>query len=150
MAEIQTSKFSEKAFSDRVIDGLFAGLLAGIVMILVMIVGVAVSNQDPMAMLANFSVGQVSSPLNGLLVHLGVSGVYGTIFSILMSLLPGTLRRVLPAWFTGLIFGGILLSIALGILLPGLRSPLANTPAVILITGHLVYGLALGWRVNPR
>jgi hypothetical protein len=150
MAQIQSTSFSEKSFSDHVIDGLFAGLLAGLVMILAMFAGAAIYGQDPIALLAGFSIGQNSSPVNGLLVHLGVSGVYGAVFGILLSFLPAAWRKFLPGWVTGLVYGAILLSLAIGLLLPGLRSPLANAPIGILIAGHILYGLTLGWRVNPR
>lgn len=150
MTQLQTSSFSEKSMSDRVIDGLFAGLLAGLIMILVMLVIALASGQDPLAMLGSFSIGQEGAPLNGLLVHLGVSGVYGAIFSILMSLIPVAWRRLLPGWIAGLVYGAVLLGLAIGLLLPGLNSPLANAPTGILVIGHIIYGLTLGWRVDPR
>jgi hypothetical protein len=148
MTQIPTSSISEKSFSDRVIDGLFGGLMAGLAMILVMVLTSLVFKQDPALMLASFSVGEVATPLNGMLVHLGVSGVYGAIFSILMSILPRAVRRMAPGWFAGLLYGALLLSIAIGLLLPGLQSPLADTPAGVLTAGHLIYGLVLGWRVK--
>lgn len=150
MTQMPTSSYSEKSFSDRVIDGLFGGLMAGLVMILAMVVASLAFKQDPAVMLASFSIGQVATPVNGMLVHLGVSGVYGAIFSIVMRLLPRPVRRMTPGWLAGLLYGAFLLSVAIGLLLPGLQSPLANTPVGVLIAGHLFYGLALGWRVNFR
>ena len=67
MAQIQSSAYAEKSFSDRVIDGLFSGLISGVVMILSMIIGILLYNQDPAGFLANFSFGETPSPLNGLL-----------------------------------------------------------------------------------
>lgn len=150
MAQIQSSAYAEKSFSDRVIDGLFSGLISGVVMILSMIIGILLYNQDPAGFLANFSFGETPSPLNGLLVHLGVSGVYGAAYSIAISLLPGSLRRMIPGWLKGLVFGGVLLSIALGMLLPGLDSHLADAPLAVLVAGHVMYGLILGWRVGSH
>ena len=150
MTQSHTASFSEKSFSDKLIDGLFGGLLAGIAMALAMMFAALVFGEDAVSILGRFSTSQLTTPLNGLIGHLAVSGTYGAIYGSLLGVLPGALRRLIPGWLAGLVYAALLLGLALGFVLPGLRSPLAEVPRVVLASGHLVYGLILGWRVSTR
>jgi hypothetical protein len=47
----------------------------------------------------------------------------------------------------GLVYSGVLLLLALSVILPGLASRLVDLPIWVLILGHGVYGLVLGWQV---
>ena len=82
-------------------------------------------------------------------MHLAVSGIYGAIFGLLTYLMPRRLFVRTPGWLAGLIYSAVLLLVALGILLPGLISPLAELPTLSLALGHVAYGLVLGWRALP-
>jgi hypothetical protein len=133
--------------SDAAIDGLFGGLIAGAAMILVIILGGLLAGESPVAVLERFSTGQATTPLAGGLLHLAVSGIYGTLFTLLIHWMPLGFRKRLPGWSVGLGYGLVLLGVAVGILLPGLRSPLASLPLWVLALGHGVYGLVLGLRI---
>ena len=147
MRETKSALIRKASASDAVIDGLFAGLIAGVLMILVIILGGLLSGESPASVLERFSTGQTASPLAGGLLHLAVSGIYGGFFSLLVQWMPAGLRRRLPGWLAGLIYGLLLLGLAVTVLLPGLRSPLVELPFWTLALGHLAYGLMLGLRV---
>jgi hypothetical protein len=70
--------------------------------------------------------------------------------SVLIFLTPGRLLARLPGWLVGLVYGLLLLALAMNVLLPGLRSALQEMPWGVLAVGHLVYGVVLGWRVYPE
>jgi len=150
MMEAQPIVIKSKSFEDAAIDGLFGGLIAGVLMILVLILAGLVTGDAPASVLARFHTGQAANPWSGSLIHLAVSGIYGVIFSLLVFLTPGKLIARLPGWLVGLVYGLLLLALALNVLLPGLRSALQEMPWGVLAVGHLVYGLTLGWRVYPE
>jgi hypothetical protein len=147
MSETKSPLIRKASTSDAVIDGLFAGLIAGVLMILVIILVGLLSGESPAGVLVRFSTGQTASPLAGGLLHLAVSGIYGGVFSLLVHWLPSGLRSRLPGWLAGLIYGVLLLGLAVTVLLPGLRSPLVELPWWTLGLGHIVYGLVLGMRI---
>ena len=136
--------------SDAAIDGLFAGLAAGLLMGIVVILGGLLVGESPAAVLERFSTGHTTTPLSGGLMHLAVSVVYGIVFGLLAHALPSRVLRRLPGWLAGLLYGLLLLAVAVGALLPGLNSPLLEIPLWILALGHAVYGLVLGWRAYER
>jgi hypothetical protein len=138
------------SIADRAIDGLFGGLAAGALMGVVMVLAGLLIGITPPEILQRFSSGQGDTPQAGALLHLSVSAVYGVIFSLLMSLLPPQAREIVPGWLAGLVYAGLLLALATGIILPGLRSPLGELPPWLLGLGHFVYGIVLGWRANPK
>ena len=80
------------------------------------------------------------APLQGLLLHLGVSAVYGAIFGLLQPLVP----RRLPGWVAGLAYGLVLFGLAHYVLLPRAQVGMAELPTSALLLGHIVYGLVLG------
>jgi hypothetical protein len=147
MGESNSILVRKSTASDAAIDGLFAGLIAGIFMILVIILGGLLAGEPPAEVLGRFSTGQAATPLAGGLLHLAVSGIYGVVFSLLVHWMPLGLRKRLPGWLVGLVYGALLLGLAVGVLLPGLRSPLAELPLWVLALGHGAYGLVLGLRI---
>ena len=66
---------------DAAVDGLLGGLGASIVMALVLMALGVTGGQAPLSTLAHFDPGR-SSALTGLLMHLAVGSVYGTLFSL--------------------------------------------------------------------
>jgi hypothetical protein len=134
------------SLADRAIDGLFSGLLAGILMGVVMILGGILVGENPADLLQRFGTGSSPAPLQGGLIHLAVSGVYGVGFSLLFSAVPQRLRSRIPAWAAGLGYAVLLMVLAVNVILPGLHSALGELPVWVLAAGHTVYGLTLGWR----
>jgi hypothetical protein len=133
-----------KNTSDVIIDGLFGGLAAGAVMAIMLGLTSFLINLAPVELFGRFSTGEIRAPITGLLLHLAVSSIYGAIFSLFAHWLPKALRRRLPAWLAGLIYATVLLFVALGVLIPGLQSPLSELPIWMLALAHAGYGLALG------
>jgi hypothetical protein len=139
-----------KDTADAAIDGLFGGMLAGLLMGLVIILAGILAGESPADLLGRFATGQTATPLAGSFVHLAVSSVYGVIFSLIVKVLPKRWLSVSPGWLVGLAYGALLLALAEGVLLPGLRSPLGELPWWVLAAGHAVYGLVLGVRTYPK
>ena len=150
MQESKTYRINDGTLADRAIDGLFGGLLAGAVMGLVIILGWVLIGETPAVLLERSNPGQSITPVGGVLMHLAVSGVYGVGFSLLSSAIPRRLREQIPGWLAGLVYGGVLLSFAVNLLLPGLRSTLGEQPLWIIGLGHAVYGIVLGIRAYPE
>lgn len=138
-------RLAQPSAGEAAVDGLIAGLLAGIAMLLALLGAGFIAQIMPAAVLAHFGAGQANTPAGGALVHLSISGIYGTLFGLMIHWLP-MLRR-LPGWLAGLVYGSILLFLALGIILPGVATSLRDLPAWLMALGHAVYGLVLGWRV---
>jgi hypothetical protein len=134
------------SLADRAIDGLFSGLLAGLLMGVVMVLGGLGVGENPGVLLQRFGAGQNPAPLQGAMIHLAVSGVYGVGFSLLYSAIPHRMRSLLLAGLTGLGYGMLLMILAVNVILPGLQSALGELPVWLLATGHAFYGLILGWR----
>lgn len=147
MIKDESVRVKARSASDAAIDGLIAGMFAGIVMILVIILGGLTVRLPPLMVLTSFGAGQATTPAGGALVHLSVSGIYGAFFGLLAYWLPQHLYKRLPGWLAGLVYAAGLLLMALGFILPGFTSPLANLPVWLLALGHGAYGLVLGWRV---
>jgi hypothetical protein len=108
--------------------------------------------QTPARLLERFVPGQGGTWLTGGLLHLGVSGVYGIGYGMLIFWLPRGWRGRLPGWLLGLAYGAALLLVAELVLLPGSGSALRQIPLAHFALAHGVYGLALGdfvARKNP-
>ena len=83
------------------------------------------------------------APLLGLLLHLGVSAVYGIVFGLVQPLIP----QRLPGWLAGLGYGVLLFALAELVLLP--PKPFWNVstaPASALVGTR---SLRTGARVSP-
>jgi len=136
----------QKMYSDAVVDGLFGGLLAGAGMLAFLIAADLSAGNPAVQTLARFGIpGQTVSPLASLLLHLGVSSVYGIVYGLLINVLPRRYRAALPGWLWGVLFGLLIWVLADLVLLPGSDSPLMEIPPVVFALSHVVYGLILGW-----
>jgi uncharacterized BrkB/YihY/UPF0761 family membrane protein len=149
---MDTSYYEEKdrTLADRAIDGLFGGLLGGAVMVGVMVIAGMVIGENALHILERFGVGQATTPAAGAMNHLAVSAVYGVGFSLLTILLPRRTQQKIPAWLAGLIYGALLMLLAVNVILPGARSALAELPLWVIGVGHAVYGIVLGQWAFPR
>jgi hypothetical protein len=150
VVESNTYRINDKTLADSAIDGLFGGLLAGAVMGVVIVLGWVLIGEAPATLLERFSPGQSITPAAGVLMHLAVSGVYGVGFSLLASGIPRRIRAQIPGWLAGLIYGGLLLVLALNLILPELHSTLGELLLWIMALGHAVYGIVLGIKAYPK
>jgi hypothetical protein len=138
----------DKKAMDLAIDGFIGGILAGLAMGLVLVVGEWILGITPGAVLGRFSPSGNSLPMTGALVHVAVSSIYGLVFGLLIFPVRKLIRRNLPVWTFGLVYGGILFLLAQSVFLSGIDSTLQAIPAWLFLLGHLVYGVLLGWWVG--
>jgi hypothetical protein len=130
---------------DRAVDGLLAGVAAGLIMAVLLVAGSLLRGETLATLFGRFAPGETTSALSGFFAHMAVSAIYGLIFALLYGLLPWRWRQGVAALLVGLVYGLLLLAVALSILLPGVDSPLLELSRGILALGHAGYGLALGW-----
>ncbi len=142
------SRAKDKKAMDVAIDGFIGGILAGLAMGLVLVVGEWILGITPGTVLGRFSPADSSQPMTGALVHIAVSSIYGLVFGLLIYPVRKIIRRNLPVWAFGLIYGGILFLLAQSVFLSGIDSSLRAIPAWLFLLGHLVYGGLLGWWVG--
>jgi len=127
---------------DRAASGLLQGILAGAFIAAVLFpAGLLAGNTWRQALNVFYPFGQ-DAPLQGLLLHLGVSAVYGSIFGLVQPLIP----QRLPGWLAGLGYGVLLFALAEWVLLPQSQFGMSALPPLALLLGHGVYGLVLGFR----
>ena len=127
---------------DRAVSGLLGGFLGGLAMGGVVILAGLLAGDTWQQALTRFNPFGQQSPLQGILLHLGVSAVYGIVYGLLQPLIP---RRV-PGWLAGLLYGLLLFGLAQIIILPQTGSGLATLPVLALVVAHSIFGLVLGWR----
>jgi hypothetical protein len=142
MAKSQTTtKTGETA-----VDGLLAGIGAGLAMALYLVLTGLFGGAGIPETLSRFAPFGDSSALAGLLSHLAVSAIYGTLCGVMFT----TFRRRLPAWIAGVFYGLLLYLVARLVLLPGTDSPLSALSAFNFAAAHLVFGLVLGLLVGGK
>ncbi len=129
---------------DAAISGLFSGLLGGLAMALVILLFSLAAGQG-LAYLGYFSTSTPVPPIQGLLMHLSVSGIYGMLFGLIHRW-SGLARLKLPGWLAGLIYALLLWAFAVVVLLPAAHSLMLSLPWYVFFAGHLAYGLVLGVR----
>ena len=131
--------------SIRAVDGVVYGLLGGVAMFLSLMALALLSGEAPGVILARFSGAGVTSPMVGLLRHLGVSAIYGVLFGVLIwPVLARYSARKISGWLGGILYGGFLVLLAQIAILPGTNSPLSQIPFWQWALGHGIYGLVLG------
>jgi hypothetical protein len=140
----KTIPVQKNTAGDAIVAGLFAGLLAGLVMLAYLVITELVVGQSSMTVLGWFASGNNGVPLLGGLMHLAVSGVYGSFYGLIRYATPGRWRSRLPGWLSGVIYGLLLFALAELFLLPGTGSPLLAIPAANFAVAHIVFGLVLG------
>ena len=131
---------------DAAVDGLLAGLGAGVVMAVYLLITGMLAGEAMGTIMGRFAPGGEATPLTGALSHLAVSAIYGAVFGVVT--LP--LRKRIPAWAAGLVFGMVLFLVAQYALLPGTGSSLLEMSPVHFGIAHLLYGGMLGWQVGRR
>jgi hypothetical protein len=140
----KTIPVQKNTASDAIVAGLFAGLLAGLVMLVYLVITELMVGQPPLAVLGWFASGNHGLPLLGGLMHLAVSGVYGSFYGLIHYAIPARWRSRLPGWLSGMIYGLLLFVVAELFLLPGTGSPLLAIPAANFAVAHIFFGLVLG------
>ncbi len=129
---------------DAAVDGLMNGVAAGLVMALYLMLAEGLGGRAPWEVLPAFDPSSQGSPLVGLVMHLAVSGVYGTVFGALWKLSRSPVSARLPGWLVGAGYGLLLFGIALAVVLPGAAPALKAIPVLHFAIAHLLYGLTLG------
>lgn len=130
--------------SDAIVSGLFKGLLGGAAMAVV-IAGWSLLAGQGISYLGNFSASAAVSPLQGLLMHLAMSGIYGMLYGLIHHLVGKRFQR-LPGWLVGLIYALALWAFAVAVLLPASHALILTLPWPVFFSGHVAYGLVLGAR----
>jgi len=131
---------------DQAVTGLLRGFLAGIFMMAYLLVSGAFTGVEASNILRAFNpeMGFLSNDraalIQGFLLHLGISGVYGAVFGVFSGWKP----RFLPGWLAGLLYGGLLLVVARMVLLPHGGEGLLQIPPLHFAIAHLLYGILLG------
>ncbi|MEJ2601419.1 MAG: hypothetical protein P8Z00_24040, partial [Anaerolineales bacterium] len=110
------------SISEMAVEGLFAGVLAGAVMLLYLVASGLLSGEAVGVMPGRFSIQTPPNPLQGVLLHLGVSGIYGMLFGVVQSLLG----RRLPALGVALLYALAIYLLAVLVLLPSAGSKLLD------------------------
>lgn len=98
-------------------------------------------------MLRRFVESDASTPLVGLLLHLGMSGIYGIIFALICKFTAHRWGCEPSSWLAGSIgagYGLALWVLAQWVILPGLKSPLMEIPWMHFFLGHQIFGISLG------
>jgi hypothetical protein len=134
---------------DAAVDGLLHGLVGGLAMALALVIGGLLTGSGPGAVMARFDP-YTGSAVQGTLLHLAVSSVYGLIFSVGWRALAGWLGIERFGWLAGVVYGAALLAVARLALLPGADSALQEIPFVHFAAAHMVYGLTVGLLANRR
>src|SRR5512138_807911 len=132
------------SMGDSTVSGLFGGLLGGLAMALIIALFSLLAGHG-LAYLGYFSTATPVPPLQGLLMHLAVSSIYGMLYSLIIYLSRAD-HLGLPGGLLGLIYAVALWVLAVTVLLPAANSLMLTLPWYVFFSGHLAYGLVLGWR----
>lgn len=131
--------------SSLAVDGVIYGVVAGAAMFLSLIALAALSGEAPGVILARFSSSGITSPMLGVMGHLGVSAIYGVLFGVVAwPLLSRFSTSKTSAVFGGILYAGFLILFAQIAILPGTNSSLSQFPFWQWVLGHCIYGLVLG------
>jgi hypothetical protein len=135
---------------DAAVSGLFGGLGAGLLMAGFLAVAALFAGKSADSYLGSFASGDNVSPVQGLLTHLAISGVYGLVYGLGWRYAKGKRPSRVPGWMGGLAYGILLWILALAVILPGTDSLLRFLPPVVLAAAHLIYGIVLGTLAHGR
>jgi hypothetical protein len=131
--------------SSLAVDGVIYGLVAGAAMFLSLFSLALLSGEVPGLILDRFTSSGITSPVLGLLGHLGVSAIYGALFGVLVwPVLSRYSSGRISAGFGGILYAGFLILLAQLVILPGMNSSLSQFPFWEWALGHGIYGLVLG------
>jgi hypothetical protein len=141
----QTRQAEQHRIGDAAVDGLFDGALAGLVMALWLVLIDWLSGGTPLAVLTGFDLEQWSSPLRGLLLHLTLAAIYGSIFYVARRAILR--RRSVNRWASGAIglaYGLLLWLIGPALLPSGTEALLRTVTPINFFIAHVIYGISLG------
>jgi hypothetical protein len=145
MDKVDIINDNKSSLNNLAADGVIYGLMGGIIMYILLAALALFSGENPAALLARFSTGQLTSPIRGLLSHLAVSAIYGALFGMLVwPLLTRFTARRFYGYIGGLLFGSLLFLLSHIAVLPITNSPLGEIPTWEWGLGHALYGLVLG------
>ena len=133
---------------DAAVNGLFNGILGGLAMAAVIVIFSLLAGKG-LGYLAYFSTGTPVAPLLGLVMHLGVSSIYGMLYGLGRQWARLDRLTRLPAWLAGLVYAMGLWVFAVTLLLPATKALILTLPWVVFFSGHIAYGLVLGLRQKP-
>jgi hypothetical protein len=147
--EKSNAQLQQKSSSgDAAVSGLFGGLLGGLAMALVLVLFSLMAGQGA-GYLGYFSTATPVAPVQGLLMHLAVSGIYGMLYALLRRWTGLNRSSRVPDWLTGLAYALVLWAVAVTVLLPAAQSRMLSIAWPAFFFGHVAYGLLLGWRQKP-
>lgn len=138
-------RLQHKSAGDSVVSGLFSGMLGGLAMALAIVLFSLLAGQG-FSYLGYFSTGAPVSPLQGLLMHLAVSNVYGMLYVLVRRWTKLDDVQRLPGWLSGLAYALVLWLFAVTVLLPATQSLMLSIAWSPFFFGHMAFGLVLGWR----
>ncbi len=145
MDKTDTFPANKSSLSTLAVDGVIYGVAAGVAMFLSLVALALLSGEAPGVIPSRFSGAGITSPILGLLGHLGVSAIYGVLFGVLIwPVLRRFSSRKISGVFGGILYAGLLVLLAQIAILPGTNSPLNQFPFWQWALGHGVYGLVLG------
>jgi len=140
--EKSSAQFKEKgSLSEMAVEGLFAGIVAGIAMLVYLVISGLLIGEAASVMPGRFSIQVPPNPLQGALLHMAVSGIYGMLFGIIWRFVGGRIS----CWVAAMLYALAIYLLAIFVLLPGARSPLLDIAPIHFAIAHLVYGLSLGF-----
>lgn len=134
---------------DRAVDGLLYGIVGGVVMAIALVTGGLLAGESPATVLARFDPA-AQSALTGTLIHLAVAGVYGLLFGVVWFPIGRRLGLRQVSWLSGVLYGLLLLAVAVLVVLPASDSALSEFPVVLFGVAHVLYGLTLGVLAGNR
>ena len=145
MDKSDTLPEKKSGISTLAVDGVIYGVVAGVAMFFSLIALATLSGDAPGVILARFSGGGITSPMVGLVGHLGVSAIYGVLFGIIFwPVLARYSSGKTSGVLGGILYGGFLVLLAQIAILPGTNSSLSQFPFWQWALGHGIYGLVLG------
>lgn len=143
--KIAVATTRNKSYADAVVSGLLSGLAAGLAMLAYLLVTGLFDGQSLLSVINLFYPdGQDIRPLVSVLLHLGVSSVYGVLYGMILHSLFSRLAERAPAWLLGSVYGLLLYLVAHYLLLPGSGSALQELPVWQFASAHLLFGFVLG------
>jgi len=142
MINDRTNSIAHPSWGDRAVASMLQGLIGGLLMGVILMLGDLVAGHSLLEAIDVFNPFGQQAALQGWLLHLGVSAVYGVLFGLLLPIVP----KGVPGWLAGLVYGTLLFALARYVLLAHANFGMAALPALTLWFGHAAYGLALGLR----
>jgi hypothetical protein len=137
---------TRSSVGDTAVDGLLNGVVAGVVMAIYLVTSGVLTGVGIATILSAFDLGQGTSPVRGVLIHLAMAAIYGMVFSLIYRLI-GRGRSIgrSGSVMIGLVYGLLLWVITQIAFATGVNVALSSLPAMHLAVAHVIYGAALGW-----